>query len=124
MICIACFGWSCMTVVQGFAEKIWLLFVCRFMLGFFQAACNPPAYGIISDYFPPNWRTRANSIYSLGIYVGGGLSSLSILIITAVGWRWMFRIIGIVGLGSAVLTILFVREPKRGRYDPPKTENV
>ena len=93
------------------------------MLGVFQAACNPPAYSILADYFHPKYRTTANSIYSLGIYIGGALSSLTVLIITGVGWRWMFILVGIIGMGAGVIGFVFIKEPKRGNFDPKKPDN-
>eukprot|EP00347_Sterkiella_histriomuscorum_P013234 403365495 len=117
MVTVACMLWSLMTILQAFAKEIWVLFVCRFALGIFQAACNPPAYSIMADYFHPQYRTTANSIYSLGIYLGGALSSLAILIITGAGWRWMFRIIGFIGLGAGAVGFIFIREPERNYFE-------
>jgi MFS transporter, Spinster family, sphingosine-1-phosphate transporter len=90
------------------------------MLGVFQAACNPPAYSIMADYFHPTYRTRANSIYSLGIYIGGALSSLTGLLITGTGWRWALAIVGIVGGAAGLLGLLLIREPERGFFDAKK----
>lgn len=109
-----------MTGLQALAQEIWTIYLCRFLLGVFQAACNPPAYGIISDYFHPTYRTRANSIYSLGIYIGGALSSLTGLLITGTGWRWALAIVGIVGGVAGVLGLLFIKEPQRGFFDAKK----
>ncbi|CDW78847.1 permeases of the major facilitator superfamily [Stylonychia lemnae] len=124
MLAFACILWSLMTFLQGFCEAFWQLCVCRIFLGIFQAACNPPAYSIMADYFHPQYRTTANSIYSLGIYLGGALSSLSIVMITGVGWRWMFRIIGIIGIGAGVLGLFLVREPLRGAFDTSKKSTL
>jgi MFS family permease len=112
--------WSLMTGLQALAKHIWTIYVCRFMVGVFQAACNPPAYSIMADYFHPKFRTRANSIYSLGIYIGGALSSLTGLIISGVGWRWSFAILGIVGGAAGLLGFIFVQEPERNFFDPKK----
>lgn len=59
----------------------------------------------------------ANSIYSLGIYIGNSLSSLTTLIIDATGWRNAFYIIGITGILFTLLAIFLIKEPKRGKYD-------
>jgi sugar phosphate permease len=111
-----------MTFLTGFSKALWTVVTCRIFLGVFQAACNPPAYSIMSDYFPPQYRTTANSIYSLGIYVGGALSSLSLVIIEGAGWGWTFRIIGMIGMGAAVVGFIFVREPPRNAFDAPKKD--
>lgn len=90
------------------------------MIGIFESVFNPCAYGIISDYFHPSSRTTANSIYNLGVYLGGALSSITIILITSLGWRHTYEIIGIGGLGIGIVTLIFVLEPKRGKFDPPK----
>lgn len=109
-----------MTGLQAIASAFWLMFLCRFFLGVFQSACNPPAYSIMSDYFHPQYRTTATSIYSFGIYIGGALSSVSGVMITGVGWRWTFAIMGIIGIIAGVLGLLLIKEPVRGTFDAPK----
>ena len=114
---IAAILWSACTALSALAYNFWQILLPRIGLGFFESACNPPAYSLITDYFPPEMRTRANSIYSFGIYIGGGLSSLTGVLTTNVGWRLTFLIVGIIGGAFGVLCVLFVLEPKRGRYE-------
>jgi MFS family permease len=121
IITIGCLLWSVMTLVSAFVNSFVGLLIPRIMLGVFQAACSPPAYSLIADYFSPDWRTTANAIYSLGIYIGGGLSSLSLIMITSIGWRWCFIVVACCGIGSAVVLVIFVREPKRGGLEKKGT---
>ncbi len=65
----------------------WQVLVARFALGIGEAFCNPPAYSLISDLFPPEKRSTANGIYAFGVYVGGGLASLSTVLNSQFGWR-------------------------------------
>ena len=88
------------------------------MLGFFEAFCGPPAYSLIVDYFPPEVRTTANAIYAFGIYVGNALSSMIILMISNLGWRWAYAITGFVGIFIGILVLIFVKDPIRGRFEP------
>lgn len=74
----------------------------------------------MSDYFHPQYRTTATSIYSFGIYLGGALSSVSGIMITGFGWRWTFGIMGIIGMVAGVLGLLLIKEPERGTFDAPK----
>ena len=64
---------------------MWVLFLSRILMGLFQSFTGAPAYSLIADYFPPERRTFANSVYSLGIYIGQSLSSLTIILINLVG---------------------------------------
>jgi len=81
---------------------------------------NPCSYLIIADYFHPDYRATANSLYNSGIYLGGALASLSTLIIANAGWRWAFAIIGIIGGGLGILSLVLLREPKRNAFGGPQ----
>ena len=66
----ACLFWSSLTFFNGFATNYFELVLIRIGLGIAQSFCGTPSYSLISDYFPPEKRTTANSIYSIGIYIG------------------------------------------------------
>jgi MFS family permease len=87
VLCISCILWSATLVVSGTIESFWVFCFMRFLLGIFEAFCNPCAYSIISDYFHPDFRGTANSIFTIGIYIGGALSSVSVVIIKQLGWK-------------------------------------
>ena len=53
-----------------------------------------------------------NGILSGGVYIGGGLASLSILLDNSVGWRNTVSIIGLIGAALAMIGALFITEPK------------
>ena len=88
----------------------------RVLHSILNTSSNPLSFSLIADYFPPENRTTANSIIQAGNYIGVGVSSLSILLITQFGWRAQFGIMAglsaILGLASMTL----VKEPERGRY--------
>jgi len=73
---------------------------------------------LIADYFPPNKRATALSVYALAIPIGamvgtfgGGWANVYF------GWRWTFVLMGVPGLAIALLLLLTVREPQRGHSD-------
>ena len=45
------------------------------------------------------------------------MGSISLLLIPVVGWRMTYYIIAGYGMGIGVISILFLREPKRGQFD-------
>jgi MFS family permease len=114
---VSCIMWSAMTAISAISTHFWLLVITRIFLGVFESAGNPAAYSLIADFFPPEKRASAGSIYTLGIYIGGALSSLTIVFITGVGWRWAYAVIGYIGMGAGILCLFFVQEPVRGTYD-------
>lgn len=81
-----------------------------------MSTCNPLAYSLIRDYFPPSKIATANSIYSSAVYVGNAIASLNIILIKTVGWRAGYRYMGIYGMGLSVLTALILVEPPRERF--------
>lgn len=62
--------WSIMTAISGFVVSYWQLVLARIGVGIGEAGGSPPSHSMISDYFPPEKRGTALSIYSSGIYFG------------------------------------------------------
>lgn len=111
--------WSVFTALCGLSSNFWQLFLCRIGVGVGEAGGVAPSYAIISEYFPPERRARALSIYSLGIPIG--LASgvmLGAAIAQAVNWRAAFIVVGLVGVVLAPIFRFFVKEPKK----IPKTQ--
>jgi predicted MFS family arabinose efflux permease len=110
--------WSAMTALCGQATGYGSLFAFRIGVGVGEAGASPPAHSLIADYFPPARRATALSIYSLGIPIGVLLGAvLGGVIAQRYGWRPAFAMVGLPGLGLAVLTQFTLREPARGFYD-------
>jgi predicted MFS family arabinose efflux permease len=111
--------WSFMTAISGLVTNYWQLALARLGVGIGEAGGSPPSHSIISDYFPPEKRATALSIYSMGIYIGilfgytsGGWIDQNY------GWRIAFYAIGIPGILLAILLYLTVKEPPKGYSDP------
>ena len=66
--------WSVMTAGCGLARTFWQLAIMRMGVGVGEASLSPSAYSLISDYFRPERRSTAMSVYSMGIYIGSGLA--------------------------------------------------
>jgi MFS family permease len=112
--------WSGFTAMCGFAHGFWQLFLCRVGVGVGEAGGVAPSYSLISDYFPPAERARAFAVFSFGIPVGSAAGILfGGLIAARIDWRMAFIVCGAVGLVLAPLMAFTVREPVRGRFDPP-----
>src|SRR4051794_24576825 len=124
--------WSTMTALSGFASSFAMLATARIGVGIGEASASPAAYSMISDYFPKEKRATALSIYSAGLYIGGGLSLPGGGLISSrwnsafphaadaplglTGWQAAFLAVGIPGLLLA-LWVLTLREPQRGASD-------
>ncbi|HMG48158.1 MAG TPA: MFS transporter [Allosphingosinicella sp.] len=124
--------WSSMTMLSGLASNFTMLATARIGVGIGEASASPAAYSMISDYFPKEKRATALSIYSAGLYIGGGLSlpigglvssrwnaafpNAAEAPLGLVGWQAAFLAVGVPGLLLA-LWVLSLREPQRGASD-------
>lgn len=123
--------WSLMTAVSGFAKTGGALAAARIGVGVGEATASPSAYSLISDWFPKSKRATALSIYSSGLFIGGGISLLiggqvvdrwnkawpmGDAPLGLVGWQAAFMAVGIPGILLA-LWVSTLREPVRGQAD-------
>lgn len=113
IVAMACIGWSLTSIFTGSINSFAVLAIMRFLLGATQAACEPASFSLIADYFPSNKVSTATSILTAAPYLGSGLSSLSVIMIAALGWRACFGFMGSIGVLFGALGLLFMKEPKR-----------
>lgn len=107
--------WSAMTAACGLARTTGQLALARFGVGIGEAAGTPPSHSLISDYFPPERRATALSIYGMGIYLGVLFGFLGGgYIRDTFDWRTAFLVAGAIGLPLALLLRFTIREPDRG----------
>lgn len=103
--------WSGFTVLCGVAQNFGQMFLFRVGVGVGEAGGVAPSYALISDYFPPERRARALSIYSLGIPLGAAAGVLmGGYIAQNVEWRTAFLVVGATGLVVAPLFRAVVRD--------------
>lgn len=136
IIAIGLVLWSGFTAACGLARTFELMLLLRMGVGVGEAALSPAAYSLITDYFPPDRLATAISVYSMGIYVGAGLSYLlgglavryastqamwSLPLAGAIHpWQLIFFVVGLPGIALAPL-LYTVREPAthRARLQQP-----
>jgi sugar phosphate permease len=82
------------------------------VIGASQAFFNPAAYTLIAEIFPKKMIGSINGIFSGGIYLGGALASLSIILDGEIGWRSSLLVIGGLGLFISALCYFIVSEPR------------
>lgn len=128
LIAIGFIMWSLFTAACGLARNFWQMMLMRVGVGVGEAALSPAAYSLIYDYFPPNRRATAISVYGTGIYLGGGLALVLggiVIKLASAQEEWVLPIIGAtrpwqiiffaVGLPGVLFSLLLftVREPLR-----------
>jgi MFS family permease len=114
--------WSGATVACGLAGNYGQLVAARMLVGFGEAGGVPPSYAILTDTYPPGRRAGALGIYNLGPAIGAAIGvAFGAAIAERFDWRMPFLIIGAVGIVTALLVRLLLREPERGATDPAHT---
>lgn len=118
VLSLACAIWSAATVACGMAGNYAQLVAARMAVGFGEAGGVPPSYAIITDTYPPGRRAAAFGIFNLGPALGAAVGvAFGALIAEHFGWRMPFVIIGAIGIVTALLLRLLMREPVRGATD-------
>jgi predicted MFS family arabinose efflux permease len=106
-------AWSFMVALCGTATSFAKLLLIRIGVAVGEAGCVPPAHSLLADYFNRAERPRAVAIYMLGAsfsvipgyFLAGWLNQLY-------GWRIMFALLSLPGLGLAVLAWFSLKEPR------------
>lgn len=115
--------WSGMTALCGMAQNFSQLLAARVGVAVGEAGCTPPAHSLIADYYPPDQRASALSIYALGIPIGSIFGLLAGgWIAEFYGWRMAFLLVGIPGILLAILVKLSIIEPVRGMSDTARRQ--
>ncbi|WP_299594645.1 MFS transporter [uncultured Microbulbifer sp.] len=120
--------WSLATAVCGLAGQYWQLFVARMGVGVGEASLSPAAYSLIADSVDRKNLAAAIGVYSMGIYIGGGLAliaggavvawavNIDSVVVPLIGeirsWQLVFLAVGLPGL-LLVPFVLTLREPRR-----------
>ena len=82
----------------------------RSVHGFCFSMTIPLLATMVRDYFPQNRRGTANSILYSANYFGTALSSMGVLLISALGWRSTYTVMGLTGIAMAGLTNLIAKD--------------
>ncbi len=120
--------WSAMTAACGLAKNYGHLFIARMGVGVGEAALSPAAYSLITDSVDKKHLATAIGIYTMGIYLGGGLAliiggvvvqwaiSIDSMVLPIIGevysWQVVFLCVGLPGIILAPL-MFTIKEPAR-----------
>jgi len=80
LLAMACAIWSLTSICSGYFDSFGVLVLMRVILGSATAATDPTAFSMISDTFKSSQISLANSIWIAAPFLGGGMSSLSVII--------------------------------------------
>lgn len=99
------------TAAAALSPGVPVLTVLRVVAGLGFGAAMPNVYVLVSEVLPVRARPRAAGLLSVGTPVGGLLGgSVALALLTAIGWRWLFVLCGVLSLLLAVLILAVVPE--------------
>jgi len=109
--------WSIATACTFFSSGFWSFLFFRTLVGIGEAAYATITPALLSDFYPPNARNRALTIFYTAIPVGAAIGfGLGGVLGQALGWRYAFLLCGIPGIIISLL-ILFIQDPGLGRFE-------
>lgn len=138
IIAASIFFWSIMTAACGLAKNYWHLFVARMGVGVGEAGLSPAAYSLIADSVDKKHLSKAIGVYTMGIYLGGGLAlivggmviqwanSFTTISLPFVGeiytWQAVFLAVGLPGI--LLVPLLFTLQEPRRNVSPQSAATV
>ena len=116
----AIFLWSIFTCLQAFAASlafvpVWISIVMlRVMVGFAEAPSFPANARIVANWFPNSERGTASAIFNSSQYFSlVAFAPLMGWLTDAYGWRYVYLVMGVIGLLSWALFWVPVHSPSR-----------
>ena len=111
------------SVLCGFAQSMGQLIAFRIVQGIGGGMLTPIGMAMLFRAFPPAERARASMFVMIPMLLAPALGPiLGGLIVSHVGWEWIFWINWPIGLLAFVMGFKFLREhkePTAGRFDAP-----
>jgi MFS transporter, ACS family, hexuronate transporter len=91
--------WSLACASHAAAITFGMLIASRFLLGAGEGGGFPAATRVVAEWFPTTERATAMGIINAGTAIGAiAAPPLIAVIVTYLGWRWIFLITGAIGL--------------------------
>ncbi|WP_052404801.1 MFS transporter [Bacillus rubiinfantis] len=119
VILVSVFSFSIFTGLTGIAWSFAILVIIRFIFGIGEGSFFPAGGKLIADAIPEERRSKAMSVFLSALTAAGIIAPiLATSMMVSIGWRWMFILIGLLGMFIGILNWFFLK-PKAG-MDLPK----
>ena len=114
--------WSLFTAFTGMATGLASLLVIRFMFGIGEAGSSPCSTGVISRWFEKSEVGKAQGYVWAASRMGGALTPFVVIpVMTLVGWREAFYLLGALGVVWAAVWYWYYRDKAPAADDKPAT---
>jgi ACS family hexuronate transporter-like MFS transporter len=117
--------WSGANALTGLASSVLGLGVFRFLLGMGEGGGFPGSGKAVAEWFPARERSLAFGIFNTGSALGSIIAApLSAVVVTHLGWRWVFFITGGVGFVWAAVWFKLYQPPEKNRLISAEERNL
>ena len=106
------FVWSFVTLMMGFCTDFNQIYYLRALMGISEALYIPAGLSLITDYHQEKTRSLAVGIHMTGLYLGQALGGFGATVASRYGWEQAFFTFGLIGIGYALVLILFLHDKK------------
>lgn len=118
MLTFALVWWSGFTILTGLVKNHGLLYAVRLLFGIGEGPMYPSNAVFNTYWFQKTEKGRASSALLAGSYFGPVLAPfVTIAIVQAFGWQWVFFIFGLIGFVIAAVWLLIAKDlPEQHRW--------
>jgi sugar phosphate permease len=111
--------WSLAQAAGGLVHSFTQFVASRIILGLGEAPQFPSAARVVSNWFPVRERGLPTGVFNSASPLGSALAPpLLTLLIVYLNWRWMFVLMGALGLVMAAVWFALYRDPSASNLDP------
>ena len=108
--------WSLFTAFTGMAGGLASLLVIRFMFGIGEAGSSPCSTGVISRWFKKEEVGKAQGYVWAASRMGGALTPFVVIpVMTTLGWRTAFYLLGALGIVWAAVWYWYYRDRTKNK---------
>jgi len=125
MLGLGMFVWSIAQLFGGFVQTLQQFLIARICLGIGEAPQFPAGAKVVSEWFSLRERGRPTGIFTTSSTIGPALAPpiLTILLLSF-GWRWMFIVMGALGIAVSIGWYLVYRNRREVALDPAEVTHL
>lgn len=115
--------WSLFTGLTGAVSSFSAMIVTRFLFGVGEGVFPGPVWKVIGNWFSKKDRATANSLILTTVALGPAVTPLLVApILGAYGWRTLFFILGLMGVGCVIISWLYISNTPQEHKNISKSE--
>ena len=125
MLGVGMFVWSVAQLFGGFVQTLQQFLVARIFLGIGEAPQFPAGAKVVSEWYSLRERGRPTGIFITSSTIGPALAPPILTgLLLAFGWRWMFIVMGVIGIAVAVSWYLVYRNRREVTLAPAEVAHL